>query len=155
MKAIPITLKQANQFVAQHHRHSRPVVGAKIAVGVAVNGKLAGVAILGRPVSRRLDDGLTIEVTRCCTDGLLHACSCLYGKCLRIARELGYERAVTYTLASEPGASLRASGFAKEADVPEQDWNRPGRRRKVYEVNLFDTERKTPLGAKVRWGRKL
>ena len=71
------------------------------------------------------------------------------------ARELGYERAVTYTLASEPGASLRASGFAKEADVPEQDWNRPGRRRKVYEVNLFDTERKTPLGAKVRWGRKL
>jgi hypothetical protein len=44
-------------------------VDGKFAVGASVDGKLVGVAIAGRPVARRLDDGKTLEVLRVCTDG--------------------------------------------------------------------------------------
>ena len=37
--------------------------------------RLCGVAICGRPVARYLDDGLTLEILRCCTDGTYNACS--------------------------------------------------------------------------------
>ena len=68
-------------------------------------------AIAGRPVSRRLDDGLTLEITRVCTLGDKNACSQLYGAICRIAREMGYKKVITYILASEPGTSLIASNF--------------------------------------------
>ena len=155
IKAVPLTLRQANAFVAEKHRHSRPVRGAKLSVGIAVRGQLVGVAIIGRPVSRRLDDGETIEVTRVCTDGTLHACSCLYGRVIRIARELGYKRVVTYTLASEPGSSLKAAGFVRDADVPNANWDKPSRPRKVMDTHLFGSESVTPQGAKIRWCRNL
>ena len=155
IKAVPLTLRQANAFVAEKHRHSRPVRGAKLSVGIATRGQLVGVAIIGRPVSRRLDDGETIEVTRVCTDGTLHACSCLYGRVIRIARELGYKRIVTYTLASESGSSLKAAGFVREADVPDANWDKPSRPRKVMDTHLFGSESVTPQGAKIRWGRSL
>ena len=64
VKAIPITLKQANDYVSSHNRHHRPVAGHKFSVGCEINGKLAGIVIAGRPVSRHMDDGLTLEVTR-------------------------------------------------------------------------------------------
>ena len=76
-----------------------------------VNGRLAGVAIVGRPVSRYLDDGLTLEVNRLCTDGTKNACSFLYGAAARAAKVLGYHRIVTYILDTESGVSLRASGW--------------------------------------------
>lgn len=43
-----------------------------------------GVAIAGQPIARKLDDGLTIEVRRLCTDGTKDACSKLYGACARV-----------------------------------------------------------------------
>jgi hypothetical protein len=59
---IPITLKQANEFVIEHHRHHKAVQGCKFCIGaVDGNGDLRGVAIVGRPVSRYLDNGLTAE----------------------------------------------------------------------------------------------
>jgi hypothetical protein len=111
VRAVPLHLKEANRFVADHHRHNLPTVGGKFAVGVVDDeGKLVGVAIAGRPVSRPLDDGETLEVLRVCTDGTPNACSFLYARCDKIARLMGYERVITYTLASEGGASLRAVG---------------------------------------------
>ena len=65
----PMALADANRFVAEHHRHHKPVRGHKFSLGCIANGHLAGVAIVGRPVSRYLDDGLTLEVNRLCTDG--------------------------------------------------------------------------------------
>ena len=65
----PMSLADANRFVAEHHRHHKPVRGHKFSLGCMANGHLAGVAIVGRPVSRYLDDGLTLEVNRLCTDG--------------------------------------------------------------------------------------
>ena len=97
--------------MAQHHRHNLPRVGGKFAVGAADDeGKLVGVAVAGRPIARRLDDGLTLEVLRVCTDGTPNACSFLYARCAKIARLMGYEKVIPYTLAWEGGASLRAVG---------------------------------------------
>lgn len=75
---IPVSLKEANAFVAEHHRHHKPVTGHKFSIGCQSMGRLVGVAIVGRPVSRYLDDGLTLEVTRLCTTGERNACSMLY-----------------------------------------------------------------------------
>ena len=108
---MPVSLADANAFVASHHRHHRPVVGHKFSIGCMVGGALVGVAIVGRPVSRHLDNGLTLEVNRLCTDGTKNACSFLYAAAWRAARAMGYRKIITYTLASESGASLRAAGW--------------------------------------------
>ena len=108
---IPVPLSEANAFVARHHRHHKPVTCHKFSIGCMKDGRLAGVAIVGRPVSRYLDDGLTLEVNRLCTDGTPNACSFLYGAAWRAARALGYRKIVTYILDTESGASLRAAGW--------------------------------------------
>lgn len=64
----PVSLAEANAFVAQHHRHHKPVTGHKFSIGCIAYGRLVGVAIVGRPISRYLDNGLTLEVNRLCTD---------------------------------------------------------------------------------------
>lgn len=106
----PISLSEANAFVALWHRHHKPVVGHKFSIGCEADGRLAGVAIVGRPVSRYLDDGKTLEVNRLCTDGTKNACSFLYAAAARAARAMGYQRIITYTLDTEGGASLRGAG---------------------------------------------
>ena len=110
----PVSLKEANAFVAAHHRHHKPTVGHKFSIGVREDGQLAGVAICGRPVSRFLDDGYTLEVNRLCTDGARNACSMLYGRRSGRHRAMGYKKVITYILDSECGASLKASGFVCE-----------------------------------------
>lgn len=107
----PVSLAEANAFVAQHHRHHKPVVGHKFSIGCTADGRLVGVAIVGRPVSRYLDNGLTLEVNRLCTDGTKNACSTLYAAAWRAARAMGYQKIITYTLDTENGASLRAAGW--------------------------------------------
>ncbi|HMN09321.1 MAG TPA: hypothetical protein PKC83_11095 [Gemmatimonadaceae bacterium] len=130
LSLVPVTLEEANDFVAQHHRHHPPVVGHKFSVGVADEGdRLCGVVIVGRPVSQRLDDGATLEVTRCCTDGTRNAASMLYGAAQRASFALGYRRLVTYTLVTEPGTSLRAAGWKVVGETPGRSWSRPSRPR--------------------------
>lgn len=113
-----ITLREAQNFVDQHHRHHGRPVGHKLSIGVRITGTddLVGVAIVSRPVSRLFDDGGdTLEVSRSCTDGTRNANSALYGAVWRICRELGAKRIITYTQDGETGASLRAAGFAPVA----------------------------------------
>jgi len=130
LELVPVSLAEANAFVAEWHRHSRPVQGHKFSIGVATKGLLAGVAIVGRPVARHLDDGATLEVTRCATDGTRNACSMLYGAARRATFALGYSRLVTYTLGSEPGASLRADNWRVVAERPRRKgWSTPSRPR--------------------------
>ena len=107
----PITLREANAYIAANHRHHQQVRGCIACVAVSEGGQVRGVAIVGRPVARRLQDGWTAEVTRCCTDGARNAPSMLYRAAWRAVRALGYRRLVTYTLPEEGGASLRAAGF--------------------------------------------
>ncbi len=107
----PINLDEANAFVAAHHRHHKPVPGAKFCIAASEGETVRGVVIVGRPVARMLDNGWTLEVNRCCTDGAKNACSMLYGAAWRAAKALGYRKLITYTLPAEGGASLRAAGW--------------------------------------------
>ena len=111
LRLKPISLRDANEYVRKYHRHHKPVAGHKFSIGCEADGELVGVIIAGRPVSRYLDDGFTLEVTRLCTNGAKNACSFLYGAAARAAAAMGYKRIITYTLESENGASLRASGW--------------------------------------------
>ena len=126
----PISFREAAAFIARHHRHSLPPQGHKFSLAVTDGRKVVGVAVVGRPVSRNADDGLTAEVTRLCTDGTPNAASMLYGAARRIAKEMGFERIITYTLASEPGTSLRAAGWVCVGEVEARVWDRLSRRRK-------------------------
>ena len=112
LKQVPVSLADANAFVATHHRHHKSVRGHKYSIGCIYEGELVGVAIVGRPVSRYLDDGMTLEVNRLCTDGTKNACSFLYGAAWRAARAIGYTKIIAYILASESGVSLKAAGWS-------------------------------------------
>jgi hypothetical protein len=112
LRIIPVTWRQACDFSNKVHRHHSEPRGCKFAVGVVdQNAVLHGVALCGRPISRVLDDGFTIEVNRTATDGFPNANSALYGACWRIASAMGYQRLVTYTQSGESGISLRAAGL--------------------------------------------
>ncbi len=145
LKLQPVSLREANAYVREHHRHSKPVRGQKWSVAVADGGGLRGVAIAGRPVARELQDGLTIEILRVCTDGARNACSKLYSACCRAAAAMGYRLAVTYTLTSESGASLRAAGFTPAAEVKDRQWGCTTRPRAERDL----------IGDKIRWERAL
>lgn len=155
MTIRPITLREANAFVSQHHRHNTATTGNKFSIACYDGDRLCGVAICGRPIGRKLDDGLTVEILRCCTDGTRNACSMLYGASCRVAKAMGYKRAVTYTLQSEPGASLRASNFTDCGEAGGTSWDVPSRPREVVQETLFGAERKYPAEKKRRWERRL
>jgi hypothetical protein len=122
---VPTTLRAANGFIAEHHRHHRPARGCISVLAVAEGGRRCGVAVVGRPLARMLQDGFTAEVTRCCTDGTSNACSMLYRAAWRSVKALGYRRLVTYTLPEEGGASLRAAGFTMVGEAGGGRWHRP------------------------------
>lgn len=153
LKIRPITLKKANAYVAELHRHNKPTNGGKFAIACYDGEELHGVAIAGQPVARLLDDGLTLEVTRVCTDGTRNACSILYGACGRIAKEMGYRRVITYTLPEESGSSLKAVGWKLVNDNAgsTRGWNHPSRPREVVVQSLFGDDVKYPIGYKNRW----
>lgn len=142
LELIPMSIRSARAFVDQRHRHHRAPVSGLFAVGCSSDGKeVSGVAIVGRPVARMLQDGWTCEVTRLCTDGSPNACSMLYRACWRAARALGYRRLVTYILNSEPGTSLKAAGFKEIGAAGGGSWSRKSRPR----VDRHPTQ------GKIRW----
>lgn len=132
---------QAAAFCAVYHRHLKPPVGHVFSLGVFDRTRLVGVAIVGRPVARLLDDGRTLEITRVAADGTRNACSALLGACRREARRRSIARLVTYTLPSESGVSLRAAGFRVEGAAGGGSWNRTLRPRTADQ----------PVERKTRW----
>ncbi|MFI1820628.1 XF1762 family protein [Lentzea sp. NPDC020367] len=122
--------------MTSHHRHHKAPRGMKFAIGVRAEGRLVGVATVGRPVARHLDDGWTIEVTRTYTTGTRNANSMLYAAAWRAARSMGYRRLITYTQSGKSGASLRAAGLRAVAVLrPRPGWDSPGRRRQSHGVD--------------------
>ena len=144
MEIVPITFKQACEFINKYHRHHKPTVGCKFCIGVIEGGMLHGVAVCGRPVSRYLDDGRTLEINRLCTDGTRNACSMLYGACCRVAKAMGYKEVITYILETEDGASLKASNFTCEGKAGGTHWT--GERDRGQEI---------PQLFKKKWTRRL
>lgn len=137
----PITYREACAFIDKHHRHHKPPQGYLFGVAVNNGADVVGVATIGRPVARMLQDGYTAEVTRCCTDGTKNVASKLYGASWRAARALGYRRLITYILDSETGASVKAAGWREVGSAGGGSWNREGRPR-------LDTH---PTGQKKLW----
>lgn len=153
----PVTRDEGREFVKRHHRHHNWPVGFLWLHGVQdSDGVLVGVAVIGRPVARELDDGLTCEATRVCTDGEPNACSILYAASERAARAKGHRRGLTYLLASEwdrfdpvtgkriGGASVRAAGWRELWRVKGRSWSCPSRPR----TDKHPTEDKVAVG----WG---
>ncbi len=138
LSLVPISLKKANAFVAAHHRHHKPVTGHKFSIGCEAEGRLVGVVIAGRPVSRYLDNGLTLEVNRLCTTGEKNVCSMLYSAAARAAKAMGYHKIITYTLDIEPGTSLRAAGWLCAGPAGGERWT--GQRRPA--ADLYPAQRK-------------
>lgn len=135
-----IELATACAFVSEHHRHHTPPVGHLFSLGAFQDDDMVGVAIVGRPVARHRDDGLTAEITRLCVrEGVRNAASFLLGKCARAALALGFQRIGTYTLARESGTSLRAAGWVVVGEVKGRSWDTPSRRR----TDKHPTENKT------------
>ncbi|MGE0148002.1 MAG: XF1762 family protein [Parvibaculaceae bacterium] len=145
--AVPVDMAEANRLVVRWHRRHGRVPGYKLALAAVETAgrRLCGVVVLGRPVNRHLDDGWTLEVLRLAGDGTPHLCSFLYGAAARAATAAGYLRLVTYTLAAEPGTSLRAAGWQAVAEVHGRSWSCPARPR----PGAVKGE------AKVRWERQL
>ena len=139
----PVAFKDACALIVALHRHHVAPRGWKFGIAVRQIGVVGvvGVITVGRPVARRLDDGWTLEVTRCCTDGTKNVSSMLYGAAWRAARAMGYRRLITYTLPSESGVSLRAAGYRVLHQTRGQTWSRPSRAR-------VD---KHPTGPKLLW----
>lgn len=135
-----MTLRAARAYVKENHRHAKNIQGGLFAVGAEVDGRMVGCAIVAMPVARMLQDGRTVEIRRCCTDGTRNACSFLYRVCVRVANALGYQRVLTYTLESESGASLRGAGFKVTKRTRAEHWNRKERGRGEQ-----------PLQHKFRW----
>lgn len=125
----PITYREACAFIREHHRHHPPAQGHLFSVAVNDGEKVVGVATIGRPVARMLQDGFTAEVTRLCTDSTPHVASKLYAASWRAARALGYRRLITYVLATETGTSVRAAGWREVGKAGGGNWNKPGRPR--------------------------
>jgi hypothetical protein len=141
----PIDFSEAATFIKRHHRHHLPPQGWKFGIAVNDGEKVVGVVTVGRPVARRFDDGLTLEVTRCCVDGTKNAASMLYGAAWRAAKSLGFTRIVTYTLADEPGTTLTAAGWKPLYQTPGRSWSVPSRPR-------VDSH---PLGQKTLWETRI
>jgi len=142
LRIVPITFAEAKAHIATHHRHHKPPLSHKFSVAVAdEEGTVRGVATVGRPVSRHLDDGWTLEVNRVATDGARNACSMLYGAAWRVAKALGYRKLITYTLPEEGGASLRGAGWRCIGEAGGGAWDRKSRPR----VDL------APQQVKMKW----
>ena len=129
LSLIPMTLTEAKAFVDLTHRHHKAPVGGLFAIGASDGTQVVAVVIVGRPVSRMLDDTYTAEVTRLASDGSRNACSMLYQAAWRAARAMGYRRLVTYTLQSEGGSSLRAAGWKLIGEAGGGSWDRRERPR--------------------------
>lgn len=159
MIAVPMELKDAQNYINTYHRHHQAAHRDKFRIAAMEDGKIVGVVQVGRPVSRMLDDGKTLEVLRLCTTGRKDVCSFLYSKASRIGKEMGYSKIITYILESEPGTSLKASGWTLEDDgVGGANWNVPSRPREVIasQLSLFPEKPKYPVNEKKqRWGKKL
>ena len=135
LEIVPITFREAKEYVNKYHRHLKATMkGYKFAIACSDGEKIVGVAIVGRPIARHLNDGWTLEVLRTCTDGTKNVNSMLYGASWRVAKNLGFKKLISYVRADETGNSLKAAGYKIVAEVKGKSWNRKSRPRVENEI---------------------
>ena len=149
LRIEPATLKEANAYVTAYHRHNKAVRGCRFCLRVVDDDGVHGYAIVGRPLARMLQDGVTAEVLRVCTRGKSNAASKLLAACARVWRAMGGGRLITYTRQDEVGASLRAAGWVVDGATRAESWNR-AKRARVDQVELIPRVRWVP-----QWCRQI
>lgn len=128
----PYPVKHALPFCELVHRRLPRLQGAMWAIGCWRERELRGVAIVGRPTARMLDDGARLQVLRVAViEGTHNACSMLYGAAARAAKAMGASSCFTYIHDDETGVSLRAAGWVEDEDFDSAggEWSRPSRTR--------------------------
>ena len=147
LSIIPLSLKEANEFVTKHHRHNKKCAGHKFSVGAMYKNELVGVVIVGRPVARKLDNRFTLEINRNCVldSAPKGTCSFLYSRAMKVWQSQGGKKILTYTLETEPGSSLKAVNFnaAAKTGFFKGGWQNRSNRREY-----------TPI-RKIRWEKFL
>lgn len=148
LRIIPLTFREAKEYVQRYHRHNAAPQGHKFSIGLITPGedRYIGVAIASIPKARHLNDGFTLEINRvCCDPAFFNACSKLYGAAVKAGKAMGYTRFITYTIPEEGGGSVRAAGFRLDGTVPgrKDGWRRNDRCR--------TTPCRAPTGPKLRW----
>lgn len=141
----PLSRNEVNDYINKYHRHHKAPVGYKFAIGAERDKTLVGIVVVGRPVARNINASEVVEVTRLCTIGERNACSFLYAKAARIAREMGYKKIISYILETEEGTSLKAAGWKYEGLTNGGSWNTKTRPR----------EDKAPICKKQKWSKTL
>ena len=149
LSCIPLTLKDANKFVKEFHRHNKDCRGHRFSIGAVYNDELVGVAIVGRPIARKLDQKLIAEVLRNCVkpDAPKGTCSFLYSKAIQVWQVLGGKKVITYTLETEKGSSLKAVNFKDVSKTPVFKYGWTNRKNRI----LPETQKVR----KVRWEKEL
>lgn len=146
---VPASVEKANEYVANFHRQHHPAPRAKFAIAcIDSTGLVHGVALVGNPLARAYDDGVSAEVLRCCTDGTPNAPSILYAAAWKACRGMGVRSLYTYTLGeqfAETGGSLRAVGWRATEGAGGAPWNHATRSTKT------GVDRMPPGIKKVRW----
>jgi hypothetical protein len=123
LRAVPLTLKEANRLVDLLHRHHKPARGHRFSIGaINSNGKMCAAVIVGRPVARGCNWRNTVEVNRLVSDGTKNACSFLYGAASRSAKEMGFHKIQTYLLEDELATTMKASGWTLVAITAGGQW---------------------------------
>lgn len=153
LKLVPVIRKEVNRFIIAEHRHHRPTIGYRFAIGAQEGDKLVGIVVVGRPVARNIDWRKVAEVTRLATDGTNNACSFLYSAAARAAKAMGYEKIQTYILAEEPGTSLRAAGWVLDGATRGSSWAHMENRQMLLTGGTRANDH--PLGNKQRWVKEL
>ena len=147
LKCIPLTLKEANAFVIEHHRHSKQCRGHRFSLGAVYKDELVGAAIIGRAINRYLDNRFTAEILR---NSVLEKAPkgtfiFLYSRAMKVWQSQGGKKILTYTLETEPGSSLKAVNFnaAAKTGFFKGGWQNRSNRREY-----------TPI-RKIRWEKFL
>ena len=161
---VPIGKREAAKFVEKYHRHNgyegqrKLIEFAKIVLGARnENGELIGVVVAGHPRARVIQEKepLVLEIWRLCVrEGNKNACSFLLGAVCRAAKEMGYKKVITYTLISEPGSSLKAAGFSREAVCKPnpRGWATGSRKRPPWDEGQ---KKRLTEEEKIRWVKEL
>lgn len=135
-KVRPITVKSAQRWVRETHRHLPSVQGGLFATSVWDGDGMVAAGIAGNPPRVWQGTG-RIVISRVAAIPDLEpvghhaapACTMIYGSLCRAAKALGYREIWTYTLPHEDGASLRAAGFRYMGETKGEEWDRPSRSR--------------------------
>ena len=149
LTCVPLTLKDANKFVNQYHRHNKDCRGHRFSIGAIYKDELVGVAIIGRPIARKIDQKVIAEVLRNCVkpDAPKGTCSFLYAKAIQAWQVLGGKKIITYTLETEKGSSLKAVSFKDVSKTPVFKYGWTNRKNRI----LPETQKVR----KVRWEKEL